>query len=137
MTPTTSPPVGPPPSHPISVVPNTPEVVVPSPYGAPKTPVKQPIYSAAPSGSVLFVLINGLHVRAKPDLHAKSLGKLKLNDEVYFANDVTENTSSIHLATGEVVTKPWVKIKTKRGTIGWVHGSGVDYYKRKPSSVVK
>ena len=92
-------------------------------------------YATVPSGSILFVLLNGLNVRVKPDLHAKSLGRLKLYDEVYFANEVTEATSSIHLANGDVVTKPWVKIKTKKGTIGWVHGSGVDFYKRKLGSV--
>lgn len=86
-----------------------------------------------PSGTSLYVLINGLNVRGKPDLKAKSLGKLKINDQVTFMQEVTDIPQPVRLANGTTVTKPWFKIKTKRGTIGWVHGSGVDFYKRKPT----
>ena len=86
-----------------------------------------------PSGAALYVLINGLNVRTKPDLKAKSLGKLKLHDQVSFMHEVTEVAQAVRLADGTTISKPWFKIKTKRGTIGWVHGSGVDFYKRKPS----
>ena len=85
-----------------------------------------------PSGTMLYVLINGLNVRTKPDLKAKSLGKLKVNDQVFFLNEVTPEAQTVRLADKTEVTKPWFKIKTKRGTVGWVHGSGVDFYKRKP-----
>ncbi len=89
--------------------------------------------AAEPSGGAgLYVLINGLNVRGKPDLKAKSLGKLKLNDQVTFMQEVTDIAQPVRLADGTTITKPWFKIKTKRGTIGWVHGSGVDFYKRKP-----
>jgi hypothetical protein len=84
------------------------------------------------SGTMLYVLINGLNIRTKPDLKAKSLGKLKLNDQVYFMNEVTESAQTVRLQDKTEVSKPWFKIKTKRGTVGWVHGSGVDFYKRKP-----
>jgi cytoskeletal protein RodZ len=77
-----------------------------------------------PSNTMLYVLINGLNIRSKPDLKSKVKGKLKINDQVYFLEEVTEETS---------VTKPWFKVQTKRGTVGWVHGSGVDFYKRKPT----
>jgi Bacterial SH3 domain len=86
-----------------------------------------------PSGASLYVLINGLNVRTKPDLKAKSLGKLKLHDQVSFMQEVTDVAQPVRLADGTTISKPWFKIKTKRGTIGWVHGSGVDFYKRKPS----
>jgi Bacterial SH3 domain len=86
-----------------------------------------------PSGAALYVLINGLNVRGKPDLKAKSLGKLKINDQVTFMQEVTDIAQPVRLADGTTITKPWFKIKTRRGTIGWVHGSGVDFYKRKPS----
>ena len=89
-----------------------------------------------PSGTLLYVLINGLNVRSKPDLKAKSLGKLKLNDQVYFLNEVTPEAQTVRLIDKSEVTKPWFKIKTKRGTVGWVHGSGVDFYKRKPQGVL-
>lgn len=106
----------------------------------PKTPGAQPTVAPAPvqqtvaSGTALYVLINGLNVRTKPDLKAKSLGKLKIHDQVSFLNEVTETAQTVRLADGTEITKPWFKIKTKKGTIGWVHGSGVDFYKRKPNS---
>ncbi len=80
----------------------------------------------------LYVLIAGLNVRTSPNLKARSLGKLKLNDVVYFMNDKTEEATAVHLIDGTEVSAPWFKIKTKRGTEGWVHGSGVDFYKRSP-----
>ncbi len=98
-------------------------------------PTKSPTITPTPieaGGTALYVLIDGLNVRTKPDLKAKSLGKLKLNDQVYFMNEVTPEAQTIRLADKTEVTKPWFKIKTKRGTIGWVHGSGIDFYKRKP-----
>lgn len=121
------------------------QTAVPMPSTAPMTPqmngngqitsVQMTPKSVAiePSGGAgLYVLINGLNVRAKPDLKAKSLGKLKLNDQVTFMQEVTDIAQPVRLADGTTITKPWFKIKTKRGTIGWVHGSGVDFYKRKP-----
>jgi cytoskeletal protein RodZ len=86
-----------------------------------------------PSNTMLYVLINGLNIRAKADLKAKSKGKLKINDQVYFLEEATEQAQTVRLANGTSVTKPWFKIQTKRGTVGWVHGSGVDFYKRKPT----
>lgn len=86
-----------------------------------------------PSNTMLYVLINGLNIRAKADLKAKIKGKLKLNDQVYFLEEATEQAQTVRLANGTMVTKPWFKIQTKRGTVGWVHGSGVDFYKRKPT----
>jgi Bacterial SH3 domain len=109
-------------------------VPVPLPGTKPKpSPVTSATTPATPaSGTMLYVLINGLNVRTKPELKAKSLGKLKLNDQVYFLNEVTGGTQTVRLQDKTEVTKPWFKIKTKRGTVGWVHGSGVDFYKRKP-----
>jgi Bacterial SH3 domain len=86
-----------------------------------------------PSNTMLYVLINGLNIRSKPDLKSKVKGKLKINDQVYFLEEVTEETQTVRLANGTSVTKPWFKVQTKRGTVGWVHGSGVDFYKRKPT----
>jgi hypothetical protein len=116
------------PPQPVATVP------VPLPGTKPKpSPVTSATTPATPaSGTMLYVLINGLNVRTKPELKAKSLGKLKLNDQVYFLNEVTGGTQTVRLQDKTEVTKPWFKIKTKRGTVGWVHGSGVDFYKRKP-----
>ncbi len=116
---------------------------IPMPSAAPTTPqmnnqgttvqVTPKSTAIEPSGAALYVLINGLNVRTKPDLKAKSMGKLKLHDQVSFMHEVTDIAQPVRLADGTTISKPWFKIKTKRGTIGWVHGSGVDFYKRKPS----
>jgi hypothetical protein len=137
---------GVPQSYSTTALPSSPSTVkqtpVPMPSTSPTTPqmngqittvqVPQKSVVVEPSGSGLYVLINGLNVRTKPDLKAKSLGKLKLNDQVTFMQEVTDVAQPVRLADGTTITKPWFKIKTKRGTIGWVHGSGVDFYKRKP-----
>jgi hypothetical protein len=87
---------------------------------------------AEPSGSLLYVLRSGLNIRAQPNVKAKSMGRLKLHDQVYFLNEVSDTPEMVRLENGTEVTKPWFKIQTKRGTVGWVHGSGVDFYIRKP-----
>jgi Bacterial SH3 domain len=108
---------------------------VPLPGSASSKTLPSAPKSATPTlanGTLLYVLINGLNIRTKPELKAKSLGKLKLNDQVFFMNEVTEAAQTVRLQDKTEVSKPWFKIKTKRGTVGWVHGSGVDFYKRKP-----
>ena len=106
--------------------------LVPAPQVNTKS-VPQTTTTPPPSNTMLYVLINGLNIRAKADLKAKIKGKLKLNEQVYFLEEATEQAQTVRLANGTSVTKPWFKIQTKRGTVGWVHGSGVDFYKRKPT----
>jgi hypothetical protein len=90
---------------------------------------------AQQNGSTLYVLRSGLNVRAQPNVKSKSMGKLKLHDQVYFLDEVSPTAETVRLENGTEITKPWFKIKTKKGTVGWVHGSGVDFYKRKPQDV--
>jgi hypothetical protein len=42
----------------------------------------------------------------------------------------------VNLGT-EKADEPYVKIKTKRGTVGWVYGAGVHYVKKKRSGVLE
>jgi hypothetical protein len=103
-------------------------------------PQTQPVKPTTPSvvkptEKTLYVTIEGLNVRAEPNLKAKSFGKLKLHDQVAFLDKVTEGTQKLSLGTEEA-NEPWVKIRTKRGTIGWVYGAGVSYYKTKRKGVL-
>lgn len=82
------------------------------------------------NAQLLWVVIDGVNVREKPELNAKSYGKLKLHDKVTFMNDVTKETTKLSIGSEET-DEPWIKIKTKRGTVGWVYGAGVSYYKTK------
>lgn len=81
-------------------------------------------------GSRLYVLRQSLKIRREPELNGRVLGKLKKYDEVYFLDDVTREKTAVRLEDGTLVEKPWFKVRTRRGTVGWVHGSGVDFYKR-------
>lgn len=113
-----------------SVVTPTKPAVIPSPQPAkPTTPPTKP------TEKLLYVTIDGLNVRAEPSLKAKSFGKLKLHDQVAFLDKVTEDTQKLSLGTEEA-NEPWVKIRTKRGTIGWVYGAGVSFYKTKRKGVL-
>jgi hypothetical protein len=106
-------------------VPNTPQ---------PAAAATAPTQNAPASQQMLWVVIEGLNVREKPELKAKSYGKLTLHDRVTFLGDVTKNTQKLSLGAEEA-NEPWVKIKTKRGTVGWVYGAGVSFYKTKRKGV--
>lgn len=82
----------------------------------------------------LFVTIDGLNLRDKPDLEGELLVKLPLYETVYFMNEVTDSTFQISLGK-ETADEPWVKVRSKKGHVGWVYGAGVDYYKYKRSGV--
>lgn len=79
--------------------------------------------------SKLYVTIDGLNMRTGPHLDSTILYKLPLFEEVYFLNEVTDSTQKISLGT-EMADEPWVKIKHKRGRVGWVYGAGVNYYRK-------
>ena len=85
--------------------------------------------------SRLYVTIDKLKVRKTPGLKGESLGELKLFDEVYYMNEVTDSTYEVNLGR-EKAKEPYVKIKTKRGTVGWVYGAGVNYIKKKRSGTL-
>ncbi len=84
----------------------------------------------------LFVTINGLKLRKTPDLNSDVILTLKLYEEVEFLNEVTDTSFTINLGYEEA-TEPWVKIKHRKGHVGWVFGAGVDYYKYKRSGVLE
>ncbi len=82
----------------------------------------------------LYITIDGLKLRALPSLKGEVLDKFKLFDEVNFMNEVTDSTTELSL--GKVMAnEPWVKVKSRRGHIGWVYGAGVSYYKKKREGV--
>ena len=56
--------------------------------------------------------------------------KLKLFEEVSFMDEVTSFKQRISLGP-EIAEEPWVKIRSRKGHIGWVYGAGVNYYKKR------
>lgn len=78
----------------------------------------------------LYVILDNLNVREKPDTDSKILDRLKLHDMVQFLNETTDFEEEINLGD-YTVTDRWVKVKTSGGKIGWAFGGGVQYYKTK------
>lgn len=81
-------------------------------------------------GTPLYVTIDGLNMRSEPTLKSEIILRLALYEEVYFQNEVTPFRDSISLG-GVMAYEPWVKIKHRKGRVGWVYGAGVHYYKMK------
>ena len=71
-----------------------------------------------------------LKIRSEPGLKSKVLGELPLFSEVYFMDEVTDSVYTVSLGK-EIAEEPDIKVKTQRGTVGWVYGAGVNYYKKK------
>ncbi|MEO1259223.1 MAG: SH3 domain-containing protein [Bacteroidota bacterium] len=92
--------------------------------------------SATPAASKLYITIDKLKIRSGPGLKSKVLGELPLFSEVYFMDEVTDSLYTVSLGK-EIAEEPYIKVKTKRGTIGWVYGAGVNYYKKKREGVLE
>ncbi|MEZ5042964.1 MAG: SH3 domain-containing protein [Saprospiraceae bacterium] len=103
---------------------------------APAVPTPLPRSAAVPGLrqqeqlTSLFVTLENLNMREEPRVGGKLIDRLSLYDEVFFMNEVTDTTQEINL--GKIVTnEPWVKVRNKKGQVGWVYGAGVHYYKMK------
>jgi hypothetical protein len=82
----------------------------------------------------LYVVTPAVNVRTGPGLKFKVLERYTLHDELFFTGDVTDTTQQIDL--GDIVTdEPWIKIRSPKGTEGWVYGACVDFYKRELKGV--
>jgi uncharacterized protein YgiM (DUF1202 family) len=81
---------------------------------------------AQSSGQQLYVHESSLNVRTEPSLNAKSLGTLSFGAAVTY---LSKTTDTQELSVGaRTVDEPWFKIRTKRGTVGWVYGGYVKFY---------
>ncbi len=80
--------------------------------------------------SRLYVTLEDLNLRTGPHLDSTVLTKLNLFEEVFFMNAVTDFTQTISLGP-ETATEPWVKVRSRKGHVGWVYGAGVNYYRKR------
>lgn len=92
--------------------------------------------STEPAYNYLWVTIDKLKIRTEPGLKSEILGELKLYDKVYYLEEMTDTTYQINLGY-EVADEPYVKVRTQRGTVGWVYGAGVHYHKQKREGVLE
>lgn len=91
----------------------------------PRRPVSRENYTT------LYVIIENLNMRTNPSLKSPIIMRLSKDEEVAFMNEVTNFTEEINMGE-EIANEPWIKVKAKKGHIGWVYGAGVHYYKEKP-----
>lgn len=115
------------PTKPIETPPaKTPETPTTETPTKPKTPVKAPPEKV----TILYVVLDGLKLRKGPHLDSTIVRTLKLDNEVYFLNEVTDFKQEINLGD-RVAIEPWVKVRTYTGHEGWVYGAGINYFKPK------
>ncbi len=80
--------------------------------------------------TVLYATIDGLNMREEPHLASPILKRLKLYEEVYYLNELTEKRQTIDWGSDIVTEEPWLKVQTDDGRIGWVYGAGLHFYKK-------
>ncbi len=75
----------------------------------------------------LYIIIDSLKMRQGPSLDSSLVAYLRYGEEV---TDLGKRTvlEKIRISVDEVRTAPWVKIKTKKGKIGWAFGAGLQFY---------
>ena len=69
-------------------------------------------------------VVDDLRVREKPEMTAKVLTKVTYGTLMDDLNDKTTFETEVELQ-GVKVKAPWVKVRTKEGLEGWVHGAAV------------
>lgn len=109
--------------------------------GTPDTVAVRPAVPAgdatvAPLRSRLYITIDKLKLRATPGLKGELIGELRLFEEVYFLDEMTDSLYEINLGK-EMAKEPYVRIQTGKGKVGWVYGAGVHYARKKREGVLE
>ena len=76
----------------------------------------------------VFVWVNNLRLREKPDTKSAVLKELKEGAELQYLEQKTDFTQKVNLR-GTVYDEPWLKVNSEDGTTGWVYGGAVKFYK--------
>ena len=113
------------PSSGVAPLPTNPTPATTSPNSPALTTSRSTVFATK-----LYVSIDGMNMRRAPHLDSAVIVRMSLFEELTFMNEVTDSTQIISLGD-EIANEPWVKVKNKKGHIGWVYGAGVHYYKRK------
>ena len=80
----------------------------------------------------LFVCMDSVKMRRGPGKDSSMMKMLSYGDELIDLGEY-ENEQTIRIAADNVVTEPWVKVKTIGGETGWVFGGALrPYLKKKP-----
>ncbi len=72
------------------------------------------------------VSINNLRIRSTPDLEGAVLERLRDKTVLEYMEDSTEFTTELKL-NGVMYNKPWYKVKSEAGNIGWIYGGCIEF----------
>jgi hypothetical protein len=76
----------------------------------------------------IFVWVDKLRLRMKPDTRSEILQELDKGEVLLFFDEKTPFTEKINLR-GTIYDEPWLKVKTLENNIGWVYGGAIKYEK--------
>ncbi len=101
---------------------------------------KQPSFKSV---KMWRAIVEDLRVREKPELNGKVITKVPYGTLMDDLNDKTTFETEVELQ-GEKKKAPWVKIRTRQGQEGWVHGAAVEicevfhsFYQASPEDTMK
>lgn len=89
--------------------------------------VQEPIRNEQTGNRKLYVLTDSLRLRKEPSLGGGLITYLNYGEEVM---DLGEHSvlEKLRISPDEVRTAPWIKVKTKKGKIGWAFGAYLQFY---------
>ncbi len=90
----------------------------------PKTPAPE-------QRTPLYITVDSLNMREEPRLNSSVITKLRLDEEVFYLNEMTDFRQELAFTENETTFEPWLKIQTADGRVGWVYGAGLRLYKKR------
>ena len=77
----------------------------------------------------VWTVTGDVKLRGTPGLDGKLLGKIPKGVQLTYLNIKTDKNQKLTV-DGVEQDEPWLKIRTPRGTVGWVYGGVVRFYKK-------
>ncbi len=77
----------------------------------------------------VWTVTGDVKLRGTPGLDGKLLGKIPKGIQLTYLNVKTDKTQKLTV-DGTEQDEPWLKVRTPRGTVGWVYGGVVRFYKK-------
>ncbi|MEM1325987.1 MAG: SH3 domain-containing protein [Bacteroidota bacterium] len=76
--------------------------------------------------ALIVAAVDQLRIRREPSLDGVVLTELSEGDSLYYLNAYTVKTTALRLRDQDM-NRPWLKVETNDGKIGWTYGGGVDF----------